>query len=179
MNLICRITDKDIGEEAIEMKEPRIRLAARGIVIRYDGKVAIFHKRNKNEYKLPGGGIDADETPKQAFEREVLEETGCRVEKIEALGLTEEYKTLSNFKQTSYIFWGRVKEDTRKLGLTEKERNEGGELIWEEPSKALELISNCYDELIGSIYDSIYGTKFIVLRDRRILEYFIKEEMNK
>ena len=36
--LICKITDKDVGETAIEMINPRLRLAARGIVIREDGK---------------------------------------------------------------------------------------------------------------------------------------------
>ena len=48
MNLICRITDNDIGEKNIEFDNPRIRKAARGIVIRDDGKIAIFNKFNKN-----------------------------------------------------------------------------------------------------------------------------------
>lgn len=29
----------------------------------------------KNEYKLPGGGIDKGENPEEAFKRETLEET--------------------------------------------------------------------------------------------------------
>ena len=103
MNLICKITDDDIGEKYIEVKDPITRLGARGIVIRDDGKIAIFNKTNKNEYKLPGGGIENDEIPEVAFKREVLEETGCDVEVIEKLGITEEYKGQTNFKQTSYI----------------------------------------------------------------------------
>ena len=58
MGLICVLRDKDIGQEPIEMNEnPELRLSSRGIVIREDGKIAIFNKSNKNEYKLPGGGI--------------------------------------------------------------------------------------------------------------------------
>lgn len=75
MNLICKITDKDIGEEYKELENPILRLAARGIVIRNDGKIAIFNKLNKNEYKFPGGGMEKDENPEDAFKREVLEET--------------------------------------------------------------------------------------------------------
>ena len=101
MNMICKITDNDIGENYIEINNPKTRLGARGIVIRDDGKIAIFNKTNKNEYKLPGGGIENDETPEEAFKREVLEETGCIVEIIEELGITEEYKCQSNFKQIS------------------------------------------------------------------------------
>jgi len=45
MELICKIIDKDIGHEEIEMNNPEIRFGARGIVIRDDGKIAIFYKK--------------------------------------------------------------------------------------------------------------------------------------
>jgi len=174
MNLICKLTDNDIGEKSVENENPRIRYAARGIVIRDDGKIAVFNKSNKNEYKLPGGGIENDEDPKEAFKREALEETGCTIEIIDELGTAEEYKTQANFKQISYVFVGKVVEDTHKLNLTQKEKDEGAILSWETPEKALELITNCYDKLVDSSYESVYITKFIVLRDRKILEYYIK-----
>ena len=62
MNIICKLTDLDIGEKYIEINNPKIRTASRGIVIRDDGKIAIFNKSNKNEYKLPGGGTENSET---------------------------------------------------------------------------------------------------------------------
>lgn len=104
MGLICVLRDKDIGQEPIEMNKHELRLSSRGIVIREDGKIAIFNKSNKNEYKLPGGGIEGNESPEEAFKREVLEETGCVVKIIKKLGTTEEYKSLTNFKQISNIF---------------------------------------------------------------------------
>ena len=58
MELIYKVTDEDIGEISVENQNPRVRLGARGIVIREDGKIAVFNKSNKNEYKLPGGGIE-------------------------------------------------------------------------------------------------------------------------
>lgn len=177
--LICKITDKNIGEMPIEMSNPRLRLGARGIVIREDGKIAIFNKSNKNEYKLPGGGLEGEEEPEEAFKRETLEETGCEVEIIEYLGTTEEYKSLNNFKQISYVFVGKVLKDTKQLNVTEKEKDEGAKLLWETPEKALELITKSYNELVASKYESVYATKFIVLRDRKILERYLKLEMKK
>lgn len=176
-NIICKITDKDIGEKNVPMENPKLRLGARGIVLREDGKIAIFYKSNKNEYKLPGGGIEGEEKPEEAFKREVLEETGCEVKIIDNLGITEEYKSLNNFKQISYVFLSKVLNDTKQLNLTDKEKNEGARLLWEVPEKALELITKCYNELVASNYGldgSIYATKFIVLRDRKILENWIK-----
>lgn len=171
--LICKITDKDIGEKNIGMSNPRLRLGARGIVIREDGKIAIFNKSNKNEYKLPGGGLEGEEKPEDAFKREVLEETGCEVEIIDNLGITEEYKSLNNFKQISYVFVGKVLNDTKQLNMTQKEKDEGARLLWIEPSEALELIKNCINNLKDSQYENVYATKFIVLRDRKILEYYL------
>lgn len=175
MELICKITDLDIGEELLKMENPRLRLAARGIVIREDGKIAVFNKSNKNEYKLPGGGIEGEENPEIAFKREAMEETGCEVEIIKELGTTEEYKSLNNFKQISYVYVGKVIKDTKQLHVTEKEKDEGAKLLWETPQKALELITECYNNLIASKYESVYSTKFIVLRDRKILEKYINE----
>lgn len=103
MDLICKLTDKDIGEEFEKIENPKLRIGARGIVIRDDGKIAVFYKTTTNQYKLPGGGLEGDETLEEAFKREVLEETGCEVEIIKKLGITEEYKTLTKFKQISCI----------------------------------------------------------------------------
>ena len=66
------------------MNNSRLRLGARGIAIREDGKIAIFNKSNKNEYKLPGVGLEGEgeEEPEEAFKREVLEEIGCEIEII-------------------------------------------------------------------------------------------------
>lgn len=171
--LITKITDDDFGLEFGDMEKPQLRKGARGIVIREDGKIAIFNKVNKHEYKLLGGGIEESENPEDAFHREVEEETGCKIEIIKSLGITEEYKYKNNFKQISYIFVSKVIEDTQKLNLTQKEKDEGAKLLWVEPLEALKLIRNCINDLKDSQYEDVYATKFIVLRDRRILEYYL------
>ena len=175
MNIICKLTDKYFGINEIEMNEPKIRLASRGIVLDKDGKIALQNKTKKNEFKLIGGGMESSEEPKEAFKREVLEETGCEIEIIEELGITEEYRSQKNFKQTPYVFVSKVINDTHRLGLTEKEENEGAKLLWVEPKEALELIINCYDKLLPSKYNNLYETRFVVLRDRKILEYYLEK----
>ena len=75
------------------------------------------------------------------------------------------------------MYVGKVLKDTKQLNVTEKEKDEGAKLLWETPEKALELITECFDKLIASKYASIYSTKFVILRDSKILEKYI--EMNK
>lgn len=51
-----------------------------------DGKLLILKRCPDdfmpNIYELPGGGLENDESLIQALEREILEETNCRIEKI-------------------------------------------------------------------------------------------------
>ncbi len=176
MNLICKITDNDFGYNYSEPVNPRVRLASRGIVLRSDGKIAVFNKSNKNEYKLPGGGRENDESPEETFKREVLEETGCEVDIIEKLGIVEEYISFKGAKQISHVFVAKVIDNNHKLGLTEKETVEGANLIWVSPQEAIKLIEDSYAQLTSSTYDKnydVYRMKFISLRDKKILEYYI------
>lgn len=182
MKCIFRVTDKCFGLEENKVVDPIKRRASRGIVVRDDGKIAVFCKQKKNEYKLPGGGIEGDESPEEAFLREILEEAGCHVNIEKQLGYTEEIKSKSNFVQHSSVFVGKVIGEPGELALTEKEKAEGGALIWVEPNRALELISNCVGNLKPSNFDkagTIYSTMFVVERDKQIVKYYIENELNK
>ena len=175
MNLLFELSDE--GNE-IKIKEyERTRKAARGIIVRDDGKIAIQKKTETNEYKLIGGGAKDDEDIQETFKREVLEEAGCEVEIIKCLGIVEESIQSKNAKQFSSIFVARVIKDLKKTELTEKEKTEGAELIWITPEEAIKQISNSYDKLVSSTHTKDYDTtrmRFISLRDRKILEYYLK-----
>ncbi|WP_063775369.1 NUDIX hydrolase [Bradyrhizobium sp. LTSPM299] len=63
-------------------------LAAGGIVLRRDAppRFAVVRLRKRNEWVLPKGKLDDGETPRDAAEREVLEETGHDVDVHEFIG---------------------------------------------------------------------------------------------
>jgi 8-oxo-dGTP diphosphatase len=63
-------------------------LAAGGIVLRQEETplIAVVRLRKRNEWVLPKGKLDDGETPRDAAEREVLEETGHDVSVHEFLG---------------------------------------------------------------------------------------------
>lgn len=54
------------------------RPSVRGIIIR-DGKIAMMHSKKYDYYKLPGGGIEGEETLEETLIREVREESGLVV----------------------------------------------------------------------------------------------------
>ena len=174
MKCIKTITDEDFDLEIKNFDNPRTRLGARGIVFNDKNEIAILNKTNKNEYKLVGGGIEENEDPTIAFKREVLEESGCKVEIDDCLGIIKEEKSQDNFIQTSYVYVAHVIEDTKELNLTTKEIDEGSKLLWLKIEDAINIIKDCENKLIPSKYENVYHTKFIVRRDYTILKYYIE-----
>lgn len=173
VNIITKITDSDFDIKEKKLVNPKRRTAARGIIENKDGKIAIFYKSKMNEYKLPGGGVDPGEDKLEAFKREALEETGCKIKNIEELGVTIEEESQSNFIQKSYVFKSKVLRDTNKLEITDREKEEGAKLIWLYPNEALEKMKDSIDLIKESRYENKYNSSFIIKRDITILEYFL------
>jgi 8-oxo-dGTP pyrophosphatase MutT (NUDIX family) len=63
--------------------------AAGGVVVRDDGCVALVHRPRYDDWTLPKGKLDADETFEQAALREVWEETGLRCQLVRELPAVE------------------------------------------------------------------------------------------
>ena len=178
-NCIGIITDADFGDKKVELQNPITRIGARGIVFDKNGNIGVFIKHKIGEYKLPGGGVDNGETPKAAFERECIEEIGCSIKDIKYLGYIVEEKGYSNphFTQTSHVFTANVKDVLSKPQFTEKEIAEGADFAWMKPEEAYEAIASCMNTLVASTYDKYekpYTTKFMVMRDKKILESYFK-----
>src|SRR6202051_2386389 len=78
-------------------------LAAGGIVLRQEGTplIAVVRLRKRNEWVLSKGKLDDGETPRDAAEREVMEETGHDVAVHEFLG-TLVYESGGRFKVVHY-----------------------------------------------------------------------------
>ncbi len=82
-------------------------------------KVLLFHRlKDGNEYyAVPGGGVEADETPEEAATRELKEETSLDVVLGEKIGELEEDGN------RQYFYIARSWNGTPMLGGPEAERN--------------------------------------------------------
>src|ERR1700744_5555679 len=91
-------------------------MAAGGIVLRREKnpRIAVVRLRKRNEWVLPKGKLDDGETPRDAAEREVLEETGHDVSVHEFLG-TLVYESGGKFKVVHYWRMETSGEPTHEL----------------------------------------------------------------
>ncbi len=74
------------GETARGARRYRLRPGVYAILPRGDDLLLTFQEAPLPELQLPGGGIDAGESPLQALHREVFEETGWRIARPRRLG---------------------------------------------------------------------------------------------
>lgn len=58
-----------------------------------------------NQWALPGGRIDAGETPLEAAIREIDEEVGLNVTEGDLLGRLDDYPTRSGYVISPFVFW--------------------------------------------------------------------------
>ncbi|HSW74718.1 MAG TPA: NUDIX domain-containing protein [Candidatus Saccharimonadales bacterium] len=165
MKLLCEIRHSEIVPNAKDKDSTGFgeRHAARAIVTGGNGRVALLHVGKYNYHKLPGGGVENNEDIKQALERELLEEIGCRAEITDELGEIIEYRDEWNQKQTSYCYLAKQVGEMNRPDFTGKELSEGVALVWaKDTADAINLLEqDAPDD---------YGGKFIHERDLTFLK---------
>lgn len=115
----------------------KTRVGCRGIIIK-DFRMLISHEVNTDYYLIPGGGLEAGETPKECCIREVCEETGYIVNPVFHLLTINEY--YEEYKFISHYFLCDIIGESEQ-NLTANEIKRGLIPEWISPDKMLELYS--------------------------------------
>jgi 8-oxo-dGTP diphosphatase len=172
MKLLKLIKDEDVisGAKNLPPANFRERTAARAVLFDAENKIALLHVRKQGYYKLPGGGLDGDETVEQGLERELLEETGCHTEITGEVGEIEEYRNEEKIHQRSFIFLARVVGEKGETNMMDDELEEDFHLEWVGLRDALDKIKNANPK--------VYEGHFIQKRDQILLETVINQHLN-
>lgn len=120
---------------------PETRTTARAILLDAEGHVALMHVGRKGYHKLPGGGLEGDETIEQGLVRELMEETGCTAEVLQPLGTVEEYRARGGFLQISHAFLACVTGPKGTPSFDVFEQADNFSIKWLPLAEALNILS--------------------------------------
>lgn len=129
----------DSGLEKEDVAGLPHRLACRGI-IQKDGKYLIVRTKKYDIHMFPGGGIEDNESEREACIREVLEETGVRVDVVEETVRITEY--FSDSIWTNVYFICDYIEQSKEPNLTDEEVELGLETIWLTLEELMDTLEN-------------------------------------
>lgn len=129
MKNLLTIQEQDIVSDSpvVDTSAFRKRGAARAVLTDDSGQVYLLNVSKHGYHKLPGGGIDEGEAIKQALERELMEEVGCKAEVVAELGTVIEYRNYDDggLEQTSYCFLAKQVDEQVASALEDGELEEG------------------------------------------------------
>lgn len=149
--ILAEPKDSDFGfDYSFEPEKTWTRPGARAVLLDKDGRVCLSHGKNRNYFKLPGGGRDAGELAYENLEREVREEVGYTVKDIVPLGRVIEHRAKQNKHVDCYGFLCRV---DRFIGtkLEQDEIEDGMEEYWaEDINDALKILEEESSETVSS-----------------------------
>ena len=166
MKRIGLITDKDIlGNEGVSNAKPRI--TARAIIKNHRNQYAVLYARDFHLHSLPGGGVEDGETVEDALEREVAEETGVNILKVEELGYVEENRAYCNYTQISYYFIVTTDSKDFSPHLTSEEAKHGTTVNWYSFEEA-------YDLIVSAKHTTVQR-KYLQARDVLALREYMKQ----
>ena len=139
MRVLACFDEKNYADTTKVLEKYNIR----GIVIE-NGKIAM-QKSKDGEYKIPGGGVEANESYEEALRRELLEEVGLVLVKgsMKELGeITEIRKDIfdSNTKYISHsLFYAcEVTDERLPIAPTASEIKKGYKPAWATPEEICE-----------------------------------------
>ena len=142
----------------------KTRTACRGIVIDGD-RILLSYAAKTNQWMIPGGGLESNESDEECCIREIAEETGIVVETSQCLLEIDEY--YGDWKWVNRYFICKA-IGTTEIKQTEREIQVGMEPRWLEISEIKNIFSQ-YDSYKG-IHEMRSG---MYLREYTALSEFI------
>lgn len=118
-------------------KWTKTRTACRALILQ-GSKLLLSYETKTDQWMLPGGGLEEDETEEQCVIREVAEETGSVIRSSGCVLEIDEY--YEEWKWVNRYYLGEVIGNT-EVHLTEREKEVGMEPRWVSVDAIVDIFS--------------------------------------
>ena len=149
----------DFAGRPVAGQPQAVRAGVSAAIFDGDGRVLLEHRSDNGFWGMPGGGVDIGESVEQAVKREVLEETGLRVEVKRLVGVYSDprqhniasYPDGNVFQGVSFLF-----ECVRKDGEL-RMSDESTDLRYFDVNELPEKMLLSHDLRISDVLDAASG----------------------
>ena len=168
MKILAEISDASLGRGESEILGGNYELKKniRAVLRDKNGNINLQHIRRDNFHKLPGGGMETEESMKEALQREIMEEAGCDCIIGDLIGVVIEYRNKYNLIQISYAYIADVIGDIGEPQFEQDEIDKQTTNYWLPAEEALEKMQTDQPEK--------YEGHFILKREISFLEEYLK-----
>ena len=97
---------------------PKKRLAASALFLNGEGNVLIVKPSYRQDWLLPGGTVEFNESPREACIREVMEELNLRLPPQRLLCIEYHSDDTKQAESVQFVFYGGKLEESQILSLT-------------------------------------------------------------
>lgn len=149
-------------------KLPRKTLSAGGLFFNDEGKILIVKPNYKEGWTIPGGTIDSEESPVEAYTREISEELGLNKKPLALLCIDYVKKTRGGHDHVSLVFDGGVlsSDEIKSIHLQEEELTEYRFVSLKE---AVELLAESLAKRMPKCIEAKKRGKTVYLEDGELL----------
>lgn len=119
-----------------------IKHAARTVIYDQNNLFALIDVCSGEYFKIPGGGLEDNETSEQAAIREALEESGCEIKIIQKIGESEFIDEDKNIVHCSICFLAEKIKQINNPSFDDWEKSQNMKIIWVNINQAINLFKN-------------------------------------
>ena len=112
---------KGLSRQRYLNRLPKKRMGAGCLLFDERGKLLILKPTYKNHWLLPGGVVEANESPRQACIREVKEETGINCQSTKLLCVDYVSDRQTNLESVQFVFSGGTVNDFTAIDIPQQE----------------------------------------------------------
>lgn len=164
-NSILTLRDTDIFSDTLI--DPNIawkdRITGKVVLFNKYLHIALIGNKVNDFFLLPGGGIEEGEQIIDGIKRECREETGCEINILGSIGITEDFRARDYKHCISHGYFAEVISIGEK-DLTDSEKDIGSYVKWVPINEAVLLFIEQEKQVkLGNV--KFYNTCFNILRD--------------
>lgn len=154
MKLLYTLTDKEFPYDGIN----HVRDISRGVIYNDKYEIGLLYLDNdidtkfgpRHYFETPGGGIEENETPLEAFIREVGEEIGAEIDNIEEIGIVEDDYNAIKRHNVNHYYLGHLTR-LHETHLLPYEKSFGIKTVWIPLDEVVETFNNVKDTPISRL----------------------------